>query len=76
MALPYNPELIPVTRRGCETLLESTDWDLDRLTADQISAIRRLYYLDSDFTVMEQIQASRSNHSPGVSTSNKMVGGS
>jgi hypothetical protein len=72
--LPYSPDFIPLKRRGAEKLLESVDYDLDLLTEDQISAVRRLYFLDSDLTVMEQIQASCIACSPGTCTFNKKVG--
>lgn len=51
------PELFtPIKRSGVILLLESVGWDLRRLTPDQVSRIRELFFLnppDSEKSVKE-----------------------
>ena len=55
MAPPYRSSFIPHHRRGAEVLLESVDWNLDLLTAEQVAACRTLYFLDDNRSVEQLI---------------------
>lgn len=57
MVLDYHIDLIPQRRRGCEVLLESVNYDLDKLSPEQTAAIRALYFLDDDRTVEQLVKA-------------------
>lgn len=47
MERPPSPEQFnPIKRSGVILLLESTGWNLQRLTPKQVSRIRELFFLD------------------------------
>ena len=57
MALPYSDKIIPHHRRGAEVLLESADFDIGQLSAEQLAAIRRIYALDDPRTIADRVVA-------------------
>jgi hypothetical protein len=56
MVLPFDPNLIPRTRRGAECLIESAGGNLSLLNDAQLLAIKELYRLDDDRTVEQLIK--------------------
>lgn len=57
MTLPWRRDFIPHKRRGAEVLIESVRGDVSLLTAEQVAAIRHLYYLDDPRTTAELVIA-------------------
>lgn len=49
-------EGIPATREQAYSLIRAVDGDVDRLTSDQVKAIRDLYNLDEYRTVAEALE--------------------
>lgn len=59
MSRPFDPSLIPRTRRGVEVLLEAADFDLELLSCEQLQSIRKLYFLDDARPFAELIRAGK-----------------
>ena len=53
---PLFPDFLPNQRGGVILLLESVNWDLRRLNAQQIARIRQLYFLDTDRTIEQLVR--------------------
>lgn len=56
MVLSYRHNFIPETRTGAYALLESVDFEPERLTEPQRQAIFHLYRLDDDRSVQQLIE--------------------
>ncbi|AGB02421.1 hypothetical protein [Methanoregula formicica] len=62
MERPPSPDFTPVKRAGAILLLESVQWDPQRLTPGQTLRIRELFFLnspESEMSVAELVQAGR-----------------